>query len=262
MLDFLNHINAEDFQLLIYAWVIINLLTGLPIFIGKMMPMSGRSGKTPLSIMGDINKKAAWIIMEIPVLIVVIAFYAMAEQPMNYSVIMVGAFCLHYCNRALVYPHRIKADGKTMPVMIMLFSMIFYTVHGYMIGHYFGALKSYSVEWLLDPRFIIGATMFLAGLCINIYSDNILLNLRKPGETGYKIPRGGLFKYVSSPHYLGEMIEWTGFAIMTWSLPGFAYALTVVVPLFGQALNAHQWYLSKFADDYPKSRKAIFPGIL
>jgi steroid 5-alpha reductase family enzyme len=227
-----------------------------------MLPMSGRLGDTPLSILGDINKKAGWIIMEIPVLIVVVAFFLMGANPLNVSAVMVAAFCLHYANRALIYPYRIKVDGKTMPVMMMLFSMIFYTVNGYIIGHYFGSLRTYSVEWLSDPRFIIGALMFLGGFVLNITSDNILLNLRKPGETGYKIPQGGMFKYVSCPHYLGEMIEWTGFAIMTWSLPGFAYALCVIVPLFGQARNSHQWYLDKFKDEYPKNRKAIFPGLI
>ena len=32
--------------------------------------------------------------------------------------------------------------------------------------------------------------MFLVGMAINIHSDHILRNLRKPGETGYVIPRG------------------------------------------------------------------------
>lgn len=262
MLDYLNNLTLDQFYLFIAIWVVINLLTGLPIFIGKMMPMSGRLGDTPLSILGDINKKAAWIIMEIPVLAVVLGFYFLGADSINVSAVMIAAFCIHYVNRALIYPYRIKARGKTMPVMIMLFSMIFYMVNGFIIGHYFGALKSYPIEWLSDPRFIIGALMFISGFIINIRSDNILLNLRKPGETGYKIPQGGLFKYVSSPHYLGEMIEWLGFAIMTWSLPGLAYAFIVIVPLFGQARNSHQWYLDTFGDAYPKNRKAIFPGLI
>ena len=262
MLDFLRAITLEQFYILIGIWVVINVLTGLPIYIGKMMPMSGRLGDTPLSLLGDINKKAAWIIMEIPVLIVVLGVYFYAAESFNFSAVMVAAFCVHYVNRALIYPYRIKADGKTMPVMIMLFSMIFYMVNGVIIGFYFGALKSYSIEWLSDPRFIIGAALFVVGLVINIQSDNILLNLRKPGETGYKIPQGGMFKYVSSPHYMGEMIEWIGFAIMTWSIPGLAYAFTVIVPLFGQARNSHQWYVDTFKDEYPKERKAIIPGLL
>lgn len=262
MLDLINTTDMAVFEKFIFIWIIINLITGLPIYIQKMMPISGHAEKTWVSSFGDINKKTAWIIMEIPVLIVVISFYFMGNNPINVSGVMVAVFCIHYCNRALIYPHRIKADGKTMPVMMVLFSVIFYIINSYMIGHYFGALKTYSVEWLWDPRFIIGLIMFFTGLYINITSDNILLNLRKPGETGYKIPQGGLFKYISCPHYLGEMIEWIGFAIMTWSLPGFAYAFIVVVPLFGQARNSHHWYLDKFGDEYPKDRKAIFPGLI
>lgn len=37
---------------------------------------------------------------------------------------------------------------------------------------------------------LLGGILWLTGLVINIHSDHILRNLRKPGETGYKIPRG------------------------------------------------------------------------
>ena len=48
--------------------------------------------------------------------------------------------------------------------------------------------------------FLIGASMWAFGLAINIHSDYILCNLRKPGETGYKIPMGGAFNYVSGKY--------------------------------------------------------------
>ena len=32
--------------------------------------------------------------------------------------------------------------------------------------------------------------MFFVGMAINIHSDHILRNLRRPGESGYKIPKG------------------------------------------------------------------------
>ena len=44
-------------------------------------------------------------------------------------------------------------------------------------------------------------------------SDQLLVNLRKPGETGYKIPVGGLFDYVTGANFFGEIVEWTGFAL-------------------------------------------------
>ena len=36
----------------------------------------------------------------------------------------------------------------------------------------------------------LGSALWLIGMLINIHSDHVLRNLRKPGETGYKIPRG------------------------------------------------------------------------
>ena len=38
--------------------------------------------------------------------------------------------------------------------------------------------------------FIQGFTLFVIGFLINLHSDYLLINLRKDGETGYKIPRG------------------------------------------------------------------------
>ena len=261
-MDFLTTLDLESFTFFILCWGGLGLLSAGSLFLTGKMPISGRFQDAQLQALGTIDKKLGWIIMEVPILITVIFFYWQSDAPMNVSVIMVGFFVLHYSNRALIYPHRIKADGKTMPVAMVLSSMVFYIINGYLIGHYFGALKSYPVQWLTDPRFIIGAALFLVGFAINIHSDNILINLRKPGETGYKIPQGGLYKYISCPNYFGEMLEWCAFALMTWSLTGVVYAIWVVLPLLAQGLSAHKWYVTSFADDYPPSRKAIIPGLL
>ncbi len=113
---------------------------------------------------------------------------------------------------------------------MILSTMCFYLINGYLIGYYFGSLREYPIEWLYDPRFIIGLAMFIAGFIVNFTSNNILLNFRAPDESGYKIPLGGFFKYVSCPNYFGEIIEWVGFALITWSLPGLVYSLWVVLP--------------------------------
>ena len=262
MLDFLTQLNSDSFMLFVIGWGLFALVSSSSLFFSGQMPISGRIHDSRLEKLGVIDKKMGWIIMEVPILISVIYFYAAADTPMNVSVVMVGFFVMHYANRALIYPHRIKTHGKTMPISMVASSMLFYIINGYLIGHYFGALRSYPIEWLYDPRFILGSTVFLAGFYLNISSDNILIKLRKPGESGYKIPHGGLFKYISSPHYLGEILEWVGFAILTWSLPGVVYAVWVVLPLFAQSLSAHKWYLEKFKDDYPANRKAIIPGII
>ena len=96
---------------------------------------------------------------------------------------------------------------------------------------------------------------------INNQSDHILINLRKPGETGYKIPKGGFFKYVSAPNLFGEMLEWMGFAILCWNLPALGFAVWTAANLIPRAISHHRWYLEKF-ENYPKERKAVIPFLV
>lgn len=262
MLEYLNQLDLASFNSFLYVWGAFSLLSAGMIHFGKQLPMSNRIGNEAMRKWGSIDKKTGWVLMEIPILLVVSYFFLAGSNPLNVSVVMFGAFFIHYFNRAIIYPQRIKVQGKTMPLMSMVSSLIFYIINGYLIGHFFGHLQSYPIEWLYDPRFIIGMSLFITGFVINIHSDNILMKLRKPGESGYKIPQGGLYKYVSCPNYMGECIEWIGFAIMTWSATGVIYAAWVVLPLFAQALGTHRWYQSHFDQTYPAERKAIIPGIV
>lgn len=75
---------------------------------------------------------------------------------------------------------------------------------------------------------------------------------------GYQLPYGGLYKLVSCPNYLGETIEWTGYAITTGSWAGSAFALYTFANLAPRAQQHHQWYKQRFAD-YPAGRKAYIP---
>ena len=53
-------------------------------------------------------------------------------------------------------------------------------------------------------RFVLGCACFLLGLALNVHSDAILRNLRRPGETGYKIPRGGWWLWRSRRRVGGD----------------------------------------------------------
>ncbi|XP_008933929.1 PREDICTED: 3-oxo-5-alpha-steroid 4-dehydrogenase 1-like, partial [Merops nubicus] len=101
---------------------------------------------------------------------------------------------------------------------------------------------------------------WLIGMAINIHSDYILRNLRKPGETGYKIPRGGMFEYVSGANFFGEILEWFGFALACCTIESLAFALCTLFILGSRAKQHHQWYLEKF-EDYPKCRKIVIPFV-
>lgn len=148
-----------------------------------------------------------------------------------------------------------------MPVVITLMGLTFNLVNGFIIGYYLGNFKIYDREWLSSIPFITGTIIFFAGLTINWWSDGILIGLRKYGERGYKIPEGKLFHYVSCPNLMGEIIEWCGFAILTWSLPGLAFFIWTFCNLVPRAISHHKWYNEKF-ENYPKNRKAVIPYVI
>ena len=167
----------------------------------------------------------------------------------------------HYVYRAFVYPLRRKTTGKRIPVVVVLFGVLFNTGNAYINGRYLFTLSAPRPDdWIIGVRFLVGLALFVAGFLINVQSDNILLALRKPGETGYKIPRGGLFRWISCPNYFGEILEWTGWAISTWSLAGLTFAVWTAANLAPRARDHHRWYRKTFPD-YPPERRALIPFV-
>jgi hypothetical protein len=143
----------------------------------------------------------------------------------------------------------------------MMFAFVFNLINTYIQARWIFVLAPaglYSPAWLRDWRFISGIFLFYAGYIITKKADGILRSLRGPGESGYKMPRGWLFKYVSCPNYLGEIIEWTGWALAVWSLPGAVFLLWTLANLVPRARSHHVWYNQTFPE-YPKSRRALIP---
>lgn len=77
----------------------------------------------------------------------------------------------------------------------------------------------------------------------------------------YYIPSGGLYDIISSPNYFGEIVEWCGWAVATWSVPGLLFALGAIGCIGVRSIHTHKWYVMNF-NDYPKERKAIIPFVL
>ena len=148
-----------------------------------------------------------------------------------------------------------------MPFVIMLSAVFFNIMNGFSFGYYFSQFANYTNYWFSDIRFICGIILFFTGLYINWKADNMLIHLRKPGETGYKIPQGWLFEKISCPNLFGELIEWLGFAILCWNLPAFTFLIWTAANLIPRAIAHHKWYKEKF-NEYPADRKAILPFII
>ena len=102
----------------------------------------------------------------------------------------------------------------------------------------------------------------MAGFIINIHSDSIIRNLRKPGDTKHYLPEGGVYNYVTSANYFGEIVEWTGFAILTWSMSGVVFVLWTMANLVPRANSIYKKYKVEFKDEFDEKKlKRVFPRI-
>uniref|UniRef100_A0A8C5QLQ9 3-oxo-5-alpha-steroid 4-dehydrogenase n=1 Tax=Leptobrachium leishanense TaxID=445787 RepID=A0A8C5QLQ9_9ANUR len=203
--------------------------------------------------------KYAWFIQEVPSFLVpvLVVLYSQNFHTLGCKMLL-WMFCLHYFHRSFIYAAFTR--GGPAPLHIVIMAVIFCSFNGFLQGHCLVYVASYSQEWCRDIRFVSGVLIFIIGMAINIHSDHILRNLRKPEERTYKIPRGGMFDYVSGANFLGEIVEWFGYAIATWTFPAFAFAFFTLGSIGPRAYHHHRYYLQTFKD-YPKERKALIPFI-
>ncbi len=247
------------FTLLVYLWMAFGILL-FPLLL-KIPAPYGRHSRSGWGI--TIPNHLGWLVMELPALIVFAYFFLAGPiQKSAVTWLFFSIWMLHYANRTLVFPFRIKMREKRIPVLISGLGFGFNLVNGFFNGYYFGFVAPhYPQNWFMDTRFLLGIILFSIGLGINWWSDSILLGLRNSGHKHYSIPKGGLFRTVSCPNYLGEIVEWGGFALMVWSLPALSFFIWTVVNLVPRALDHHRWYKKKF-EDYPPERRALIPFLI
>lgn len=242
-------------------FMIIMIVIAIVVFITLLKIPAGYGQHTTRKWGKSINDKTGWIIMEFPVVIFYLILYIIGDYHFKPVTILFSTlFLFHYSYRTFIFPILIRGKHQ-MPLSIIIMGMLFNTANAYLQGRWINTLSGgYEISWLLSPIFFIGIIIFFMGFFTHFTSDRIIRHLRKTGETGFKIPRGGLFEFVSCPSYLGEMTEWFGWAIMTWSIPGLVFAIWTFANLAPRARSNHEWYLKTFSN-YPKDRKALIPFI-
>jgi 3-oxo-5-alpha-steroid 4-dehydrogenase 1 len=211
-----------------------------------------------------IGNRAGWVIMELPVVVLFAAYWLLSKRTLETTpLVFFLLFNLHYCQRAFIFPLLIRGDDK-MPWSVIIFGMIFNTANAFMQGTWIFFLSPdslYTPEWLTTPQFVIGTAIFLTGFGINLHSDHVIRTLRRPGDTGFHVPRRGLFRFVTTANYFGEVVEWVGWAILTLSWAGLVFALWTAANLLPRAHTHHQWYIEQFGDEYPRDRKRLVPFV-
>lgn len=205
--------------------------------------------------------RRGWRIMESPAVFGMLALYlGGARRGELVATLFLVLWLAHYVDRALLYPSRLSPRARPLPLVIVAAAFSFQVVNAYLNGRWlFHLAPGRDAAWLADPRFLAGTALFAAGFAANRHADRVLRALRGGGD-GYAVPHGGLFRWVSCPNYLGEIVMWTGWALATWCLPAAAFALWTVANLAPRARFHHRWYRERF-DDYPPRRKALVPGL-
>jgi 3-oxo-5-alpha-steroid 4-dehydrogenase 1 len=246
----------------VYSALLLALLTlGVIVFIALWFIVApyGRHARKGWGY--SVGNKLAWVIMESPVPVAFLVCFILGGRFNITSIVFLLMWEAHYIHRAFIYPFSLRGIARRMPLSVVSMGFFFNLMNGYLNGRYlFTFSDGYSAGWLIDPRFIIGAALFITGFVINRRADQVLRGLRANGESGYKISNDRIFRWVSSPNYLGEITIWIGWAVATWALPGVVFAFWTIANLLPRARANHAWYKATFPD-YPPERKALLPKV-
>ena len=183
----------NNFDLFLNVWIGFGVLTFAYLIISKIRTPYGRHSSKGWGFM--INNTWAWFWMEFPALVVMPFLSIIGPKELNpFSILLVSIWFIHYFNRVIIFPLRIKTKGKKMPISIALSAFFFNIFNGFFNGYYVGFIMDQGS--IYNYNVLIGLIIFICGMIINISSDNTLISLRK-NSNGYKIPHGNFFNFVS-----------------------------------------------------------------
>ena len=242
----------------IYAWIALALVTLFVLTrISAPYGRHARDGWGP-----QISARLGWFLMEVVSPLAFVGCFLVGSRTNIEAYVFMALYVGHYAYRSLVYPWLVSAGAKRMPISVMLMAVVFNLVNGTINGGWLYVQEPLSdqSQWS-DFHFVFGVSVMITGFIVHVKADAILRNLRAVHGAGYHIPKGFLYRFVSCPNYLGEMIQWVGWAIAVNSLAGVSFAVWTVANLLPRALSHHRWYRQKFAD-YPSERKAVIPFVL
>ena len=233
----------------------------LPIFV-LLMFVKAPYGKYQKTGWGPIiDARFSWFIMELPAVLIPLFFFFKSDRagsPLTLFFIVIWE--IHYVQRTFLFPILMNRGSHRMPLLIILLSAAFNVLNGGLNGYGIFVQKDFATESLSSINLIAGVLIFISGFILNLYSDHVLRGLRAKGESGYKIPERGLYRFICSPNYLGEILEWAGWALITLSPAGAAFFVFTVANLAPRASANLKWYRKNFSE-YPKDRKALIPYI-
>eukprot|EP00933_Yihiella_yeosuensis_P048264 TRINITY_DN44365_c0_g1_i1.p1 TRINITY_DN44365_c0_g1~~TRINITY_DN44365_c0_g1_i1.p1 ORF type:complete len:312 (+),score=31.54 TRINITY_DN44365_c0_g1_i1:51-938(+) len=262
--DFFRVSKSLEYNLVCSWAALIVLVCGL-----SEVSSSTAYGKFGTSAVFTVSPRIGWWLMELPVTLSFLFFFFWKPGPNRNRLVprmCASIMCMHYTYRGWIYPYMIRvhpgAQSNFSLVPAIGGCMVTIT-HGYLNARWFAEHgKHLQRSWLRDPRFVLGAFLYITGFISLVYHDYLMRELRSGPGPRYRIPKGGLFEYATQAVYFCELWTWLGFFLMSWG-PNGAFILCVsLANLVPRSVASHQWYLAHFGDEYAAlNRKYLIPFV-
>jgi 3-oxo-5-alpha-steroid 4-dehydrogenase 1 len=218
-----------------------------------------------------VSPRFGWFLMELPSTVVFLLVYALGSRRGDpVALVLLAIWLGHYAYRGFYFPWAMRSprgSRASFSFAIVGVGWLSTGLHGYLNAAFISVVgRGYQLAWLWDPRFLLGVVVYYVGFALTVHSDAVIRNLRPRrevdrGEKTYRVPRGGLFEYVTNAGYFAELVAWFGFAMLTWSPGGLFILLLSMANLVPRAVATHRWYLERFPD-YPRARRILIPFVL
>lgn len=252
--------SIELFHQILIGFSAVGLIVFIALFFVKAGYGMFRTAQWGFSI----PNKIGWLLMEAPVFFVMLILWLQSDRSvLSVPFLFFLLFELHYFQRSFVFPFLMKGKSR-MPVAIMLMGVVFNLLNGYIQGEWLFFLAPedlYSSVYLCRINCWVGIIVFFLGMGINWHSDYVIRHLRQPGDTQHYLPEKGLYHWVTSGNYFGELLEWTGFALATSSPAAWVFVWWTFANLAPRAYAIRQKYREEFGVEAVGKRKCLIPYI-
>jgi very-long-chain enoyl-CoA reductase len=212
--------------------------------------------------MGKISSRLGMLFIYTPAFLgsTTFAFLRSAEggRPFIFSVLMMLQFGKRVLEVLFLHKYSGHTDLKTaLP-------------GGAMYLFYSSTCSAYAAtlpEYVDTAASSLGLLAFFVGLAGNFYHHHLLANLRPSTPASatapkkYVVPMGGLFPYVSCPHYFFEVLGWIGVGMFSQHIIPTMVGMAMTSYLAGRAQATTGWYHRKLRAEYPKERGHMIPFI-
>lgn len=246
--------NQESFQVFANTSA---LLAGIMTVLGKFYSFPyGRTyirGKSVLKV--EVPDRIAFILVHSSGLIIFMILFWKCKYTnmLSFPAII---YIIHYAHRVGVYPFSRSLKSKPWPLESVLYYSLVNCITGYTIA--FMIIFDYKALALF-VKILLTVLVGLSAFCAAVH-DYQLSFLRAAGDSGYRIPSGLCFKWVSCPNYEFEMLQWIFYACyFHLGTPVISFVLWQFANLSARSKSSHEAYQKIFLSKYPEKRTAMIP---